>query len=434
MRKSATFAIVVLFAINILNFYDRNVAGAVVRPMAKVFVLNDLQIGLLTTAMTLLYGIVGVPLGRVADVWSRKRLLGWGIVVWSLLTASTYFARNYSMILVSRLGVGIGEAACAPTATSWIGDLVPRHKRARILSLFMLGVPIGGAFAYFFSGPILGHYPLDTGWRIAMVAAAAPAVLLIPALFASYEPVRGATETVQETTTSASMWSVLKIPTLLWIIASGALLNFNMYAIGTFMPAMLARIHRVDDRTANIDTGILYILGGVLGGLAGGWIGDHIIHRRQNGRMMAAALISLVGVPFAYYGAIQGPGHLMAAVLLWTIAYGALNTYYGLVYSSIQDIVAPTQRGATMALYFMVMYIGGASWAGVVTGGLSDHYARVSAGVGPITETARALGLQKAMLAIPIVSIALAFVLYMGSRTILSDITKRQEAALAARV
>ena len=430
MRKSATFAIVTLFAINILNFYDRNVAGAEVEPMRREFHLNDLQIGFLTTAMTLLYGFVGVPLGRIADIWSRKRLLAWGVLIWSVLTGSTYFAINYVMVLISRLGVGVGEATCAPTATSWLGDLVPRHKRARVLALFMLGVPVGGALAYFFSGPIAQAFGPRLGWRIAMVAAAAPAVLLIPALLASHEPHRGASEQIRDTA-PPSMWSVLRIPTLLWIIASGALLNFNMYAIGTFMPAMLGRIHGLGVRDANIATGILYIAGGVLGGLVGGWIGDHIIHRRPNGRMTAAALISIIAVPFAYFGAIQAKGHLMAAVILWTLAYGGLNTYYGLVYSSIHDIVAPAQRGATMALYFMAMYVCGASWAGVVTGGLSDHFARVAAGAGPITELAKALGLQQAMIVIPAVNIALAFVLWMGSRTILSDIAKR-DAVVAA--
>ena len=125
MRKTATFAVITLFAINILNFYDRNVAGAVVEPMRKEFHLTDLQIGFLTTAMTVLYAIIGVPLGRVADVWSRKRLLAIGVVVWSALTGFTYFAANYAMVLFSRLGVGVGEAACAPTATSWLGDLMP---------------------------------------------------------------------------------------------------------------------------------------------------------------------------------------------------------------------------------------------------------------------------------------------------------------------
>jgi predicted MFS family arabinose efflux permease len=429
-RKSATFAIAVLFAVNILNFYDRQVAGAVVEPMRKEFHLDDFQIGLLTTAMTLLYAIVGVPLGRIADVWQRKRLLAWGIVIWSALTAFTYFATSYAMVMVSRLGVGVGEATCAPTATSWLGDLVPRQGRARVLALFMLGVPIGGALSYFFSGPIAQAY----GWRVAMIVAAAPALLLIPALLALKEPIRGASETHAETVSGESMWVVLKIPTLWWIIASGALINFNMYAIGTFMPAVLGRVFKLTVGKAGIETGILYMVGGVAGGLLGGWIGDHIISKRDNGRMVASALISLAGAPFAYYGAIQGPGHLMAAVALWTIAYGTLNTYYGLVYSSIQDIVAPAQRGATMALYFMAMYVCGASFGSVITGRISDHYARVAAGAGPITEAAKATGLQTAMLAIPVVSILLAFVLYMGSRTILGDMTRRREAAVAARV
>ncbi len=430
MRKSATYAIVVLFAINILNFYDRQVAGAVVEPMRKEFHLNDFQIGLLTTAMTLLYAVVGVPLGRIADVWKRKQLLAWGVVIWSALTALTYFAANYAMVMFSRLGVGVGEAACAPTATSWLGDLVPRAKRARVLALFMLGVPIGGALSYFFSGPIAQAH----GWRVAMIVAAAPAILLIPLLLMLDEPARGASETHQETAPAGSMWTVLKIPTLLWIIASGALLNFNMYAVGTFMPAMLGRIHGLKVGDAGIATGILYLVGGVAGGLFGGWIGDHIINKRQNGRMIAAAVIALVGVPFAYFGSAQNKGHLVAAVVLWTVAYGTLNTYYGLVYSSIQDIVAPSQRGATMALYFMAMYICGASFGSVITGGLSDHFARVAAGDGPMNEAARAIGLQTAMIAIPVVSVLLAFVLFMGSRTILRDISNRNDAAIAARV
>lgn len=334
MRKTAAFAVVTLFAINILNFYDRNVAGAVVEPMRKEFHLSDTQIGLLTTAMTVLYAIIGVPLGRVADVWSRKRLLALGVTVWSALTGFTYFARNYAMVLVSRLGVGVGEAACAPTATSWLGDLMPPTKRARALGLFMLGVPIGGALSYFFSGPIAHAY----GWRVAMVVAAAPALLLIPVLLGLKEPERGASEGFRDVAPTGSMWSVLKIPTLWWIIASGALVNFNMYAIGTFMPAMFGRIFRLDVGRAGIITGVVYMAGGVAGGLFGGWIGDWIILRHRNGRLWMGAILSLAGAPFAYFGAAAAD--LNSAIVFWTIAYASLNTYYGLVYSSIHDIVA----------------------------------------------------------------------------------------------
>ncbi|MGA3189184.1 MAG: hypothetical protein ABSF22_18930, partial [Bryobacteraceae bacterium] len=149
------------------------------------------------------------------------------------------------------------------------------------------------------------------------------------------------------------------------------------------------------------------------------------------------ALISLAGAPFAYFGAMQPKGALIAAVALWTVAYGSLNSYYGLVYSSIQDIVAPAQRGATMALYFMAMYLCGASFGPLLTGKLSDHFARraaEAAGSITITDAARALGLQQAMLAVPICSVLLALVLYMGSRTITIDIERRDAAAALARV
>ncbi len=431
-RKTATFAIITLFAINILNFYDRNVAGAVVEPMRKEFHLSDTQVGMLGTAFTLLYAIIGVPLGRIADVWSRKRLLALGITIWSALTALTYFASNYPMLMVARLGVGFGEAACAPTATSWLGDLVPPTKRARALGLFMLGVPVGGALSYFFSGPVAQAY----GWRAAMVLAAAPALFLVPALLSLHEPERGAAETHRETAPAGSIWSVLKIPTLWWIIASGALLNFNMYAIGTFMPAMFGRIHGLKVGSAGIATGIVWMVGGVFGGLMAGWIGDHVIHKRKNGRMQMAAIISLIGAPFAFYGAMQQRGDLYLAVALWTIAFAALNSYYGLVYSSIQDIVAPAQRGATMALYFMAMYLCGASFGPLLTGRLSDllaHRAAGLAGSSVITDAARATGLQQAMLVIPALSVGLAFVLYMGSRTILKDLASRASAAAVAR-
>jgi MFS family permease len=431
-RKGATFAIVILFLINILNFYDRNIAGALVEPMRKEFHLSDTQVGLLGTAFTVLYAIIGVPLGRVADLWSRKRLLGFGMLIWGILTALAAVVTSFGGLMVSRLGVGIGEAACAPTATSWIGDLVAPAKRARSLALFMLGVPIGGALSYFFSGPIAQAY----GWRTAMVIAAVPAFMLLPVLLSLHEPERGASETTKFKEEPASMFSVLRIPTLWWIVASGALLNFNMYAIGTFMPALLGRIHGLKVGASGIATGILYIAGGLVGGLAAGWIGDRIIHKRKNGRLIAAAIISLVGAPFAYFGAMQPKGAVIAAVALWTVSYGSLNSYYGLVYSSIQDIVAPAQRGATMALYFMAMYLCGASFGPLLTGRLSDMFARRAAdaaGSPAITDAARAIGLQQAILIVPVLSVLLAVVLYMGSRTIVGDIARREAAADLAR-
>lgn len=418
----------VLIAINILNFYDRHVPGALVEPMRKEFHLNDTQIGLLGSAFIWIYAIVGVPLGRIADSASRKKLLAWGVVLWTALTASAGLATTYAMLLLSRAGVGVGEASCAPTATSWLGDLFPPAKRSRILALFMMGVPVGGGLGYLIGGPLAQAY----GWRAAMVLAAVPAVLLVPALLMLHEPERGASESHRAPLARGSMWSVLRIPTLWWIIASGALLNFNAYAFATFIPAFLHRVHGLSVARSGMATGVLYLIGGVSGGLLSGHLGDYIVHRRKDGRMLCAAAMALVTVPLACIGILQPAGSLLIAAVFLGLTYASISSYYGFVYSAIQDIVASNQRAATMAIYFMAMYMCGASLGPLLTGRLSDvlaHRAAALAGSATVTESFRATGLQQAMLIIPVLCIALAFVLYMGSRTIIADIAQREAIA-----
>lgn len=423
-------AVLVLFGINLLNFYDRNAPGALVEPMRKEFTLSDTQIGLMGSVFIWIYAIIGVPFGRIADVWSRKKLLAFGVVLWASLTGLAGFARSFGFLLFTRLGVGVGEAVCAPTGTSWLGDLFPANRRARVLAIFMLAVPIGGALSYFCSGPIAQAW----GWRMAMVAAAAPAVLLVPGLLLLYEPARGASEQ-HVAADGGPPWSVLAIPTLWWIIASGVFLNFNMYALGTFLPAFLSRVHGYSLGQSGVATGFVYLIGGVCGGLLGGQAGDRIVRKRPNGRLQIAALVAIAGAPFAYFGMIQSPAATGLALILLTITYGALNTYYGLVYSSIQDIVGPQQRGFTMSVYFMAMYLCGASFSPLLTGNLSDRMARRAmhaAGATSMTEVYKAIGLQQAMLVIPILSVALAVVLYFGSRTIARDVERRDARMRAA--
>src|SRR5215472_9029564 len=117
--------LVILFLVNVLNFYDRSTLGALAEPVRREFHLSDAALGGLTTAFTVIYALAGWPLGRLADTRSRKGILAWGIGVWSVLTALGGLASSYAMLMFTRLGVGIGESACAPAATAWIGDIVP---------------------------------------------------------------------------------------------------------------------------------------------------------------------------------------------------------------------------------------------------------------------------------------------------------------------
>ena len=427
-RHSVDRSLAILFAINVLNFYDRQVLGALLEPIRKEFHLSDTQLGALGTLPIVLYALVGLPLGRLADSASRKRLLAAGILVWASLTGLGGLAKSYLMLLASRLGVFVGEAVCAPAGTSWIGDLYPPAQRSRALAFFMLGVPIGGALSYAISGPAAQAW----GWRAALVVAALPAVLLVPALLSLNEPARGASEkSVIAAPTAAPVRSILRIPTMWWIIASGALVNFNLYALSTFFPAFLTRYHHLSVGRAGLWAGFGYAAAGILGGVTAGTWGDRVTRRRPDGRMLSAAAAALTAAPVALVGIMQPPGAAGASIALIMAAYGLLNMYYGLVYAAIQDIVPPALRATTMAVYFLAMYLCGASFGPLITGRLSDYLARIAAqaaGAAPGGELFRAIGLHQAMYVIPALSAALALALYAGSRTISGDMARRDEA------
>src|SRR5205823_7143723 len=129
--SGSAFALLVLFAINLMNFFDRQIIGGVGEGIRREWGLSDTALGLLGTVFTLLYAVVGLPLGRLSDRMQRRKILAGGVFVWSLLTAASGLARNFSQLIISRLGVGIGEASCSPASTSLIGDLVPTRERAR---------------------------------------------------------------------------------------------------------------------------------------------------------------------------------------------------------------------------------------------------------------------------------------------------------------
>ena len=403
--------LVVLFLVNVLNFYDRQALGAVTEPLRREFHLSDTQLGALTTIFTVVYAFAGLPLGRLADTWSRKRLLAIGTAVWAGLTGLGGLAASYAMLLGTRLGVGIGEAVCAPAATSWIGDLVPPERRTRAMAWFMMAVPVGGMLSFAVTGPVAQSH----GWRIALSLAALPALFLIPALLSLSDAKRALTSPQPPAPGPRPLpprpWPL----SFWWIVASGAILNFMLYSFSTFLPAFLTRFHGLSVGRSGLWTGIGSGVAGILGALAAGALGDRVSGNRGRARMSLAAVAALLATPLAFCAIRLPAGRAALAILLIMAAYGLLQSYYGLVYAAMHDIVAPGMRGAAMGTYFMAMYLCGASFGPLVTGRLSDHFARLAAGAGAVTESARALGLRQAMYLIPACSLVLAAVLWAGA-------------------
>lgn len=429
-RTRTSFALAVLFAINALNFFDRQILGAVAEPVRKEWGLSDGAIGMLGTSFTLLYAAVGLPLGRLTDKATRKRVLAGGVFVWSALTAASGLAMNYWQLFALRLGVGVGEASCAPAATSLIGDLYPANQRAKALSIFMLGLPVGIALSYAVSGSVAHAY----GWRAAFYVAGLPGLLCTLGVLFLREPKRGATEIhdVGARKREGSPYRlVLSIPTMWWIIVSGALQTFNMYAIGSFLTPFLMRYHSLDIRSAGFVAMVVFGLAGIPGLLVGGFIGDSVNKRRPNGRMLLASICLLASVPLIFLALGRPRGDTIGFALLMGAGVAIMSVYYSTVYPAIQDVFEPSLRGTAMAIYFFAMYVLGAALGPVGTGLASDYFTgreAVAAGVVATTQTAlepfRAAGLHSAMYIIPVLGALLALVLFAGSRTIARDMEK----------
>jgi MFS family permease len=431
-KERAYYTLFILFAINLLNFYDRAIFGALVEPIRKQWVLSDSHIGWLATAFTLLYALVGVPLGRLADRRNRPQLLGLGVAVWSILTAASGIAWNFGSLFAARLGVGMGEAVCAPAANSLIGDLFPAARRARALAIFMLGLPAGNFLGIYISGYIAAAY----GWRMSFYIACVPGLLLAIPAMRLLDPPRGAAESSLSAGRSyegSSFWApylaVSKIPSIRWIAITGALHNSNMYAVAAFLPAYLSRYHNLDLKQSNTIAAILLGLSGVLGLLLGGWAADRVAPVRADGRLLACAASASLMALCIYLALNQASGRIILFVLLMGVGCMVSYVYYAAVYATIQDLVPPTLRGTAMALYFFAMYLLGGSFGPVLTGKLSDYFARnamSAAGVTALNEHFRAIGLHSAMYVIPVCSALLVAALLGACRTVPRDMRELQ--------
>jgi len=418
-----TTILFVLFLLNALNFFDRNILGAIVEPLRREWGLRDAQIGWIGTAFTLLYAVVGLPLGRLADHARRTRLLGGGALLWSAMTAISGLTTSFAGLFAARLGVGVGEAVCAPAATSLIGDLFPSARRGRATAIFMLGLPVGLGLSYAVGGAVAQAW----GWRAAFFVAGLPGLVVGALCLALPEPARGTSEPhpIGAQRRSESALALLtQTPTLLWIIVSGALHNFNMYALATFVPALLIRHHGLGVRQAGALSGLMFGVFGGIGLLVGGWVSDRAAARKEGGRLLVSTWALALSVPLLVLFLVQPRGEIGRALAFVCPALLLMYLYYAPVYATIQDVVEPARRGLAMAVYFCAMYVMGASMGPVGTGVLSDRLAaRAAAAAGSpvVTEAARAQGLHEAMYIVPVLSVILAVVLFAGARASVRD-------------
>ncbi|MGH7822633.1 MAG: MFS transporter, partial [Candidatus Binatia bacterium] len=196
------YVLAVLVLVYIFNFLDRQIISILAERIKADLDLSDDQIGFLYgTAFAIFYALFGIPLGRLADVWDRRRLIALGVGFWSLMTAVSGLARNFGQLAAARIGVGIGEASATPAAFSLLSDYFPLSRRATVLAVYSSGIYLGAGLGLGIGGLIVERWDLAwaastppfglKGWQVAYFAVGVPGLLLALWVSTLREPVRG---------------------------------------------------------------------------------------------------------------------------------------------------------------------------------------------------------------------------------------------------
>jgi MFS family permease len=192
----------VLVVVYVLNFLDRQIVTILAENIKADLGLSDAQIGFLYgTAFAVFYALFGIPLGRLADVWTRRSLIALGLTVWSLMTALSGLARNYVQLATARVGVGIGESSATPAAFSMLSDYFPASRRATVLAIYSSGIYIGAGLGLMIGGQVVDRWDAAyagvaapfglRGWQVAYLVVGLPGLLLALWVATLREPRRG---------------------------------------------------------------------------------------------------------------------------------------------------------------------------------------------------------------------------------------------------
>ena len=362
----------ILAVVYMFNFVDRQILSILLPAIRDEFQVGDTVLGLLAgTAFALFYVILGVPVARLADRVNRRNLLAASVAIWSAMTALSGLAANIWHLALARVGVGIGEAGCSPPAHSMIADYYPPEKRSSAMGFYTLGISSGIMLAYLAGGWVAQNI----GWREAFYIVGVPGLLLaLVVRFTIAEPVRGASESRQDTGKQPSLVSVVRFllarRSFLFMAVAAGLSSFVGYSVINFVPSFIVRSFAMEIASLGLWLGLIYGFAGGFGFFMGGYIADHIGrdgHRKALSFVAVAMLVTLV-----FFVAVFLTTSPVWCLLLYILPAATANVYLAPVLSQTQSLVSLRMRSVASSLVLLIINIIGLAMGPPVTGMISD--------------------------------------------------------------
>lgn len=374
----ATFAVVVLTSMNLLNYMDRFVPSAV-KDLFKVDLgLTDAQTSLPLTAFVVVYMLASPVFGSLVDKYPRKILIAAGVGLWSLATAGAALATGFWSFLFARALVGVGEAAYATLAPPLLSDFFSPERRNRVLTFFYVAIPVGAALGFTLGG-IIGN---SLGWRAAFLICGLPGLLAAFAALAIKDPGKGAWEEGGAGPTATwpeAIRMLAATPSYVYAVAGYTAVTFAAGGMADWFPTYLSRYRGMDLAQAGSLVGTVTVVGGLVGTGVGGILADKLVGRTKNA-YLALSAVSMVPAAICAGLALVVPAGTPVAVCM----FGAqlfLWFYNGPINTMIANAVGASVRARAFALSILSIHILGDAISPPIIGVISDQTGNLVAGV-----------------------------------------------------
>jgi MFS family permease len=368
--RYAWYVVGVLALIYVFSFIDRQIFSLLVGPLRRDLHIGDAQVSLLMGfSFALFYTFFGIPIGHLTDIYSRRLIIAIGLVLWSGFTAGCGLAQTFAVMLVLRMGVGVGEAALSPAAYSLITDYFPRERLATALSVYSMGIYVGSGLSYLLGGLVVSYASAKAMWNLPLVGAihpwqliffvvGLPGFALVPLLYTVREPEQRRAAAAQAAVPARKVLSYLlenRTTVLLHNIGFG-LLALCSYASGAWVPEFYRRRFHWDIGTVGIVYGFIVAVLGCLGLIGAGRIADSLrSHGRANATLFVGALIAVAWIPINCL-LYLAPSATWAT--LWLVPAAALAAApFGIAPAAIQQMMPPAMRGRASAVYLFIVNI-----------------------------------------------------------------------------
>lgn len=365
----ARYALLLLLAVNLLNYIDRQALYAVFPLIKTDLGLSDTALGFLGSAFMFSYMLAAPLFGHLGDRMKRTRLAAAGLTIWSIATMLSGLASSYRVLLATRSLVGVGEASFGTVSPGLVADYFGKEQRGRVMALFFLAIPVGSALGYLLGGQLGQRF----GWQMAFLMVGLPGLLLVIPLWRLADPERtgvAAGEQRLNAGISTLLKELLANRTFIYATLSMTAMTFALGGLAQWVPSFLNRSFGLGVGRGNLLFGGITVVSGIIGTLAGGWLGDRMKKRWPAGQLYVTAAGFLIGAPLAAVAILTNSLITCLAAIALAELFLFLNT--GPLNTVLVDVLRSDRRATGFAITIFTIHALGDAISPAIIGSLSD--------------------------------------------------------------